>query len=111
MTAFERRLERLAAGMLRPPRKMTFVYEDGERVKVVGFLAGAAQNTKRGGLVDVLGAPDGLKNFFLCSQGSIEELFSEEGAENEAVGHSEGICPEAPADRPAVLGEPQDGGM
>ncbi len=78
MTAFERRLERVKSLMGKPRQRMTFIYEDGERVVAVGFLAGAAQNTKRGGLVDVLGAPDGLKNFFLCSQGSIEELWADE---------------------------------
>lgn len=86
MTAFNKRLERLAAGLPELPQKMTFIYEDGERVEVVGFLAAVKQNTKRDGLVDALGANEGLKNFLFCSQCDIEKLFSEEGAENGRAG-------------------------
>lgn len=93
MTAFNKRLERLAAGLPQLPQRMTFVYEDGEQVEVVGFLAAVKQNTKRDGLVDVLGANEGLKEFLLCSQCDIEKLFSEEGEENGRTG--EQLPPEA----------------
>lgn len=86
MTAFNKRLERLAAGLPELSQKMTFIYEDGERVEVVGFLAAVKQNTKRDGLVDVPGANEGLKNFLFCSQCDIEKLFSGEVAENGRAG-------------------------
>lgn len=95
MTAFNKRLERLAAGLPELPQKMTFVYADGEQVEVVGFLAAIRQNHKRDGLVDVLGANEGLKEFLLCSQCDIEKLFSEEGAENGRTGGQ--LFPETPA--------------
>lgn len=85
MTFFNKRLERLKAMLPTPPRDMTFVYEDGERVEVVGFLAAVKQNHKRGGLVDVLGADEGLKNFLFCTQCDIEKLFSEEGAKSDGT--------------------------
>lgn len=95
MTVFNKRLERLAAGLPQLPQRMTFVYEDGEQVEVVGFLAATRQNHKRDGLVDVLGANEGLKEFLLCSQCDIEKLFSEEGVENGRTG--EQLFPETPA--------------
>lgn len=78
MTGFEKRLERLAASLPEPQQKMTFVYEDGERVEVVGFLAAVKQNHRRDGLVDVLGASEGLKEFLLCSQCDINTLWTDE---------------------------------
>ena len=86
MTAFNKRLERLAAGLPELPQKMTFVYADGEQVEVVGFLAATRQNRRRDGLIDVLGANEGLKEFLLCSQCDVKKLFSEEGAEHERTG-------------------------
>ena len=80
MTGFEKRLERLVASLPKPQQKMTFVYADGERVEVVGFIAACRQNTRRDGLVDVLGANEGLKDFLMCSNTDIKKLFSEEGA-------------------------------
>lgn len=82
MTSFEKRVKRALAALGPLPQKMTFVYEDGEQVEVVGFLTAARQNSKREGLVDVLGATEGQKNFFMCAQCDIEKLFSEEGVKN-----------------------------
>lgn len=119
MTAFNKRLERLAAGLPELPQKMTFVYADGEQVEVVGFLAAIRQNHKRDGLVDVLGANEGQKNFFMCAQVDVKALWADEagGGQDEAAGNTGAggqggeLRPAAPANRPAVLGESQDSRM
>ena len=94
MTPFEKRIERIAAKLGPLPQKMTFVYADGRRVEVVGFLAAARQCSKGEGIVDVLGASEGLKNFILCSQCDINTLWGDEGG---------GDSPAEPADSPAML--------
>lgn len=95
MTVFNKRIDHLKAMLPDPPQKMTFIYADGEQVAVVGFLAATRQNCRRDGLIDVLGATEGLKEFLLCSQCDIEKLFSEEGAENGRTG--EQLFPETSA--------------
>lgn len=86
MTVFNKRIDHLKAMLPAPPQKMTFIYADGEQVEVVGFLAATRQNRRRDGLIDVLGANEGLKEFLLCSQCDVKKLFSEEGAEHERTG-------------------------
>lgn len=116
MTSFEKRVERALAALGPLPQKMTFIYEDGERVEVVGFLAAARQNSKRAGLVDVLGATEGQKNFFMCAQVDVKALWADEagGGQDEPAGNTGAggqggeVCPTAPANRTAVLGESQD---
>ncbi len=81
MTSFEKRVERALAALGPLPQKMTFVYEDGRRVDVVGFLKAARQCSYGGtGIVDVPGATEGQKNFFLCSQSDISTLWDNETA-------------------------------
>lgn len=117
MTAFNKRLERLAAGLPELPQKMTFIYEDGERVEVVGFLAAVKQNTKRDGLVDVLGGNEGLKKFLLCSQCDVNTLWADEAgggqdepADNTDVGRQgPAVCTGPSSDCPAQLGKPRGG--
>ena len=108
MTGFEKRLERLVASLPKPQQKMTFVYADGERVEVVGFIAACRQNTRRDGLVDVLGANEGVKDFLMCSNTDIKKLFSEEGA---AIGRTDradhDLCEDQPTACPAVLDHPK----
>lgn len=110
MTPFEKRIERIASKLGPLPQKMTFVYEDGHRVEVTGFLEAARQATKGEGIVDVLGASEGLKNFLLCSQCDIRILWDDEGSggnTDNSGGQGPELCPAAPATDPAELGRPQ----
>lgn len=119
MTSFEKRVERALAALGPLPQKMTFIYEDGDRVEVVGFLAAARQNSKRAGLVDVLGATEGQKNFFMCAQVDAKALWADEagGGQDEPAGNTGvdgqglAVCAGPSSDRPPVLGESQDGRM